>query len=156
IEAIDNLLSLNEINKIHKNIRVCYQTEVTINFLRQTLKVYPYTFEEAIYFENREVLKNNFTTEKNSIENKVKATGVLYKMLDAEENTNFFDYRRDVFSALDSNKVDMAMDLIYGLDPKILQTPKYIEEGLIWLENEILGGKSIEEENKLIGEEDAA
>ncbi|HGH3690969.1 TPA: hypothetical protein ACJK7O_003621, partial [Acinetobacter baumannii] len=77
-------------------------------------------------------------------------------MLDAEENTNFFDYRRDVFSALDSNKVDMAMDLIYGLDPKILQTPKYIEEGLIWLENEILGGKSIEEENKLIGEEDAA
>ncbi|HGH3621964.1 TPA: hypothetical protein ACJK7F_003625, partial [Acinetobacter baumannii] len=106
--------------------------------------------------ENREVLKNNFTTEKNSIENKVKATGVLYKMLDAEENTNFFDYRRDVFSALDSNKVDMAMDLIYGLDPKILQTPKYIEEGLIWLENEILGGKSIEEENKLIGEEDAA
>lgn len=156
IKAIDELLSLNEINKINKNTRVCFQIEVTIDFLEKAVKVYPYTFEEAIYFENREVLKNTFTTEKNSLENKVRATGVLYKMLDAEENTNFFDYRRDVFSALDSNKVDMAMDLIYGLDPKILQTPKYIEEGLIWLENEILGGKPIEDENKLMGDEDAA
>lgn len=33
----------------------------------------------------------------------------------------------------------MAMDLIYGLEPKELKTPQYIEEGLSWLENKIIG-----------------
>lgn len=140
IELIDDLLSLKFNQKVENNIRVCFQTAVNINFLKDKKIVYPYTFEESIYFENRNILQDKFTTTKVKGESKIKATGVLSKMLKAEENDDFKKFRSDIFSALESNKVDMAMDLIYGLDPKELRIPKYIEEGLRWLESEIVGG----------------
>lgn len=140
IELIDDLLSLQFDQKVENNIRVCFQTAVNINFLEDKKVVYPYTFEESVYFENRNILQDKFTTKKVKGELKIKATGVLFKMLKAEENSDFKKFRSDIFSALDSNKVDMAMDLIYGLDPKELRVPKYIEEGLRWLESEIVGG----------------
>ncbi|MDC4621020.1 ATP-dependent endonuclease, partial [Acinetobacter baumannii] len=80
-----------------------------------------------------------FKTDVDKEDTRIKATGVLFKMMKAEDCEEFDDFRQFVFLALESNKVDMAMDLIYGLEPKNLRTPKYIDEGLIWLENKILG-----------------
>ncbi|MFW1691518.1 ATP-dependent endonuclease, partial [Acinetobacter ursingii] len=57
----------------------------------------------------------------------------------AEGCEDFNDFSQSIFSALESNKVDMAMELIYGLEPKDLKTPRYIDEGLTWLEKKILG-----------------
>lgn len=156
LKSVDDLIALDANNKAKGNIRICFQTKILIDFEGQKKLVYPYTFEEAIFFENREILKVNFTTQRNNSEDKVKATGVLYKMLKAEESKEFINYRNEVFSSLESNKVDMAMDLIYGLDPKVLQTPEYIKEGLTWLKEEILGDNFEDDQNIIVGGEDAA
>ncbi|MDC4484517.1 hypothetical protein NQ758_17680, partial [Acinetobacter baumannii] len=79
----------------------------------------------------------------------------LYKMLKAEENDDFNNYRADVFAALEKNKVDMAMDLIYGLDPQELRTPKYIKEGLEWLQSMIID-TTFKSEKKQSGDQDVA
>jgi len=50
----------------------------------------------------------------------------------------------------------MAMDLIYGLDPQELKAPKYIKEGLEWLESAIVGTTKVEDEQKVAGGQDAA
>ncbi|HEM7309169.1 TPA: AAA family ATPase [Acinetobacter baumannii] len=156
LKNVDDLLALDANNKVIGNIRVCFQTKILIDFRGQKKLVYPYTFEEAIFFDNREILKANFTTLRNNSGEKVKATGVLYKMLKAEENEDFSNYRNEIFSSLESNKVDMAMDLIYGIDPKVLQTPEYIQEGLTWLQKEVLGDNFNGDQDKLVGGKDAA
>lgn len=156
LKLVDELLFLDYGKKLEKNTRICFQTPVDINFKEQMKTVYPYTFEESIYFENLVIINNKFTTKKIKNSLKVKATGVLYKMLKAEENDEFNNYRADVFAALENNKVDMAMDLIYGLDPQELKTPKYIKEGLEWLESAIVGTTKVEDEQKVAGGQDAA
>lgn len=156
LKSIDELLFLDYGKKLEKNTRICFQTPVNINFKEQMKTVYPYTFEESIYFENLVIINDKFTTKKIKNSPKVKATGVLYKMLKAEENDEFNNYRADVFAALENNKVDMAMDLIYGLDPQELKAPKYIKEGLEWLESAIVGTTKVEDEQKVAGGQDAA
>ena len=156
LKLIDDLLSLDYDKKIVKNTRVCFQTPVNIDFKGQDKIVYPYTFEESIYFENLKIIHDRFSTSKIKNSQKVKATGVLYKMLKAEINDEFSNYRADVFDALEKNKVDMAMDLIYGLDPQELKTPKYIKEGLEWLMNAIVGTTNIDSKKKGVGNQYAA
>lgn len=155
LKLVDELLFLEPERKIDKNTRVCFQTPIDISFKEEIKTVYPYTFEESIYFENLNVINNQFTTKKIKNSSKVRATGVLYKMLKAEENDDFNDYRSDIFAALEKNKVDMAMDLIYGLDPQELQTPQYIKEGLEWLQKMIIG-TVVENEKKVAGDQDVA
>lgn len=138
-EKIDDLLSLKYEDKTNGNIRVSYQTQVSLNFNDENKIVFPYTFEESIYFENRTWINTIFKKDVDKDDPRIKATGVLLKMMKAEGCEDFNDFRQSIFSALESNKVDMAMDLIYGLEPKDLKTPRYIDEGLTWLENKILG-----------------
>ena len=138
-EKIDDLLNLKYENKTNGNIRVSYQTQVSLNFNDENKIVFPYTFEESIYFENRTWINTIFKKDVDKDDPRIKATGVLLKMMKAEDCEDFDDFRQSIFLALESNKVDMAMDLIYGLEPKDLKTPRYIDEGLTWLENKILG-----------------
>lgn len=138
-KKIDDLLSLKYENKTNGNIRVSYQTQVSLNFKDENKIVFPYTFEESIYFENRTWINTIFKKNVDKDDPRIKATGVLLKMMKAEDCEDFNDFRQSIFLALESNKVDMAMDLIYGLEPKDLKTPTYIYEGLTWLENKILG-----------------
>ncbi|WP_308738467.1 ATP-dependent endonuclease [Acinetobacter radioresistens] len=154
-EYIDDLIALNQNEKIENNMRICFQTPVNLKFNQEDKVVYPYTFEESIYFENREIINNKFTT-KSRDRNKVKATGVLNQMIKAETSTDFNEFRLTVFNALNDNKVDMAMDLIYGLDPTELNPPEYIKEGLVWLENTIFGIDPDNSQGQDMGEKSAA
>ena len=74
----------------------------------------------------------------------------------AEISADFDEFRLNVFNALNDNKVDMAMDLIYGLDPTELDPPEYIKEGLVWLENTIFGIDPDISQGQDVGEESAA
>jgi len=38
---------------------------------------------------------------------------------------------------LEGDKAKMALDLLFDVDPQDLQVPKYIDEGLSWLESEL-------------------
>lgn len=154
-EYIDDLINLNKNEKIENNIRICFQTPIDLKFNQENKVVYPYTFEESIYFENRKIINNKFTI-KSSDKSKVKATGVLKKMMKAEISADFDEFRLNVFNALNDNKVDMAMDLIYGLDPTELNPPEYIKEGLVWLENTIFGIDPDINQGQDVGEESAA
>lgn len=138
-DEIDDLLKLGYKDKANGNIRVSYQNQVSFDFKGEQKIAFPYTFEESTYFENRSLINNVFKKDIDKDDKRVKATGVLLKMMKAEECEDVDHFRLSIFSALDSNKVDMAMDLIYGLEPKELKTPQYIEEGLSWLENKIIG-----------------
>jgi len=128
-EYIDDLINLNKNEKIENNIRICFQTPIALKFNQEEKVVYPYTFEESIYFENRKIINNRF---------------------------NVNEFRLNVFNALNDNKVDMAMDLIYGLDPTELDPPEYIKEGLVWLENTIFGINPDIIQGQDMGEESAA
>lgn len=42
-----------------------------------------------------------------------------------------------LYKALDDDKAEMALDLMFCADPSNLNAPKYIQEGLDWLKNEL-------------------
>ncbi|PIP90154.1 MAG: hypothetical protein COW79_08935 [Bdellovibrionales bacterium CG22_combo_CG10-13_8_21_14_all_38_13] len=44
----------------------------------------------------------------------------------------------DMFKALEKgSKGEMALELLFLEDPSVLKAPKYIEEGLVWLEGKL-------------------
>lgn len=42
-----------------------------------------------------------------------------------------------LFKALKEEKAKMALDILFDVDPEKLSIPKYIEEGLDWLQSEL-------------------
>ena len=59
-------------------------------------------------------------------------------MKDACEEPTLNECAEAMYEALDNNgKAQMALDVIFDIDPKKLQVPLYISEGLKWLEEEL-------------------
>lgn len=48
-----------------------------------------------------------------------------------------------MYKALDGEKAQMALDLLFDVDPEKLLVPEYIKQGLEWLEN-VLDKMSLE------------
>ncbi|WBX97018.1 ATP-dependent endonuclease [Chryseobacterium gambrini] len=135
LEEIDKLLKLNFENKLLTDnpIRVSYQTEVNIS----GVKVYPYTFEDALVLENIETFKTISAT-----------AGLLKKMVNAAKESDANTSAERAYLAINSEgakKAEFALDVLYFKDPKSLKIPKYIEEGLNWLSNVLKPQKHIVE-----------
>ncbi|WP_435522877.1 ATP-dependent nuclease [Chryseobacterium indoltheticum] len=132
LNEIDKLLKLKFKDKILSSfpIRVAYQNEITI----KGKKIYPYTFEDAFVLENIEIFK--------SIK---KSSGLLKKMVDASNDGDINVIASKCFNAITSKsakKAEFALEVLYFEDPENLKTPKYIEDGLKWIESELKVNKA--------------
>lgn len=130
-EDLDELLDLEDKVKISKNtlIRVAYQYPFYVSLTEKGKKeeAIPYTFEDALVLSNITLFKHLN-----------KPTGLLKKMSDALSKTTLVEVTALMFRALTKGKkAEMALELLYLKEPSDLEPPKYISEGLQWLQEQI-------------------
>ncbi len=112
--TILDLLSVKEIDKIDKKIRVAYQTKIDDRELKCGR-----SFEEAFILDNLQYILDK-KEKLFSIKNKLSP----YDTVD-EIKENSYDIAKSI------NKTDFAFDLLSN--QKNFDIPAYIKEGLIWL-----------------------
>jgi predicted ATP-dependent endonuclease of OLD family len=133
---LDKLLELKSTFKEHPKlpIKIAYQVPLTINETpKNNVTVYPYTFEDCIVMENREIF-----------EKIPKATGLLKKMVEAAKEKNIATSAQKMYEAITekgAKKAEFALELLFLQEPGVLKTPIYIKDGLTWLENKLLANK---------------
>lgn len=135
LTEIDELIKLDFDGKLLTDypIRVAYQSEIDLS----GVKVYPYTFEDALVLENIEKFKSITAT-----------SGLLKKMVQATKEDDVNNVAQKTFEAINSDgakKAEFALDVLYFEEPKELKVPTYIKEGLDWLENVLKPIKNIVE-----------
>lgn len=128
IKELDQLLKLDTAGKEHKSlpIRVCYQTPI----LFDKIQVNPYTFEDSLVMENREFFQKLDS-----------GIGLLKKMMDAVKESDLEKSATAMYDAINAQgakKAEFALELFYLEESKNLICPKYIEEGLNWLEEKLI------------------
>jgi hypothetical protein len=101
---------------------------MTIEFTdKEEGKVVPYTFEDALSLSNIELLRGLD-----------RATGLTKKMKSACDQSTLSAASQMMYDSLDSKgKAQMALDIIFDINPKDLAVPSYIAEGLEWLQTEL-------------------
>jgi predicted ATP-dependent endonuclease of OLD family len=122
-EPIDQLINTNESDKQTTNglIRAAYQHAIDIEFEQKITTVIPYTFEEALVFENKELFE------------KLEGNGYIKKFSTALAKQTLKECLEFMFETIKSDgKAQFALDLLL-LDTCKLKTPKYIFDGLTWL-----------------------
>jgi predicted ATP-dependent endonuclease of OLD family len=130
-ETLDELLDLNDDQKISANslIRVAYQYPLFVHIDEQekSKEAIPYTFEDALVLSNVELFKGMD-----------KSKGLIKKMCDSLSNPSITQASTEMFEALKTGKkAEMALELIFLKEPKELKIPKYIAEGLEWLQEKL-------------------
>lgn len=131
VESIDKLLELKESDKCFGNVRIAYQTGVSVKLkkARKAATAYPYTFEDALALTNIDL----FTKDN------LKCRGMISNfrtiLLDSD---NIKQCSEDLFMALNSKqKAPFAIDLLYMDEFDDLDTPDYIKEGLKWMKEKL-------------------
>ena len=132
ITELDKLLDLPLKSKQHKNypIQVAYQIPIKIT---DKIEVYPYTFEDSLVMENREIFKNI-----------TDSSGLLKKMVKAASETDIKKSAKSMYETIiakGAKKAEFALELLYFQDPNTLTVPQYIKEGLDWLEKKLISKK---------------
>lgn len=132
---IDELFDLkcNEKVKRYQNanfsIRVAYQYPIKVLMVHDESEVeaLPYTFEDALVFENLTLFKS------------LEGTGLIKKFKNAiTKKKTIADLGKQFFDDLrNGKKAEFALQLICLEDLKDLKVPKYINEGLTWLEDQL-------------------
>ena len=113
------------------SIRVAYQTPVTINYEGNDKEALASTFEDCLVYTNYQTFKNLSTNDSGSLVKKIRDT--------INSSTTFEAFLTGVYQTLRNGKSDQkaefALDLIYAIDPNVLEVPSYIDEGLKWLQS---------------------
>lgn len=145
LEKIDALLSLSEEKKIKGNVRIAYQTGINVKWNDdvEVATVYPYTFEDSLTFTNINIFK---------ADEKLKKLGTattFYNYLHNEESLK--DFHEKVFRCLENKsgaKAEFATTLLFAKQFEELQTPSYIKEGLLWINECLTSVTKTEEDGK--------
>ncbi len=129
-EKLDELLCQSDDEKISddNSVRVAYQCPFEINYSERekSTKIIPYTFEDALVFSNI----SSFKTMSSS-------TGLIKEMYDALHKESVLEASSAMFEALnDGKKAEMALELFY-LEENHIAVPKYIADGLQWLQEQL-------------------
>ena len=132
------MLAIGESKKIITDgplsaVRVAFQAPVQIERKGQKSEITPYTFEDAIVFENLAVV--------------AKMTGGAMTNKFAQlvnEDSDVDTLATGLFDALESRKkAEFALDVLEFEDgPEKLRCPSYVEEGLAWLEQRLKSNKA--------------
>ena len=132
-EQIDDLLALNEKEKIVDNVRIAFQTPVSVKWKEDKndlTEICPYTFEDALIFTNLELFRQKEL-------NKMGAVTTIANLLKKSNSAN--ELQQKIFEKLESKsgfqKADFAVSLLYKDDFCDLVAPSYIKEGLNWMKS---------------------
>jgi len=134
IEDVDGLLAASDDKKIIEGdqlfaVRVAYQTPVSISIDAGTApeEALPSTFEDSLAFENLVFFS------------KLDGNGLVKKFATAiKGQKGAVAIGQALFDALDDGKkAEFALDVIYSKDFTDVKCPKYIGEGLDWLEGRL-------------------
>ena len=110
-------------------IRIAYQIPIDISYNGIEIEALSRTFEDSLIYTNWSTFKDHYVSE----------PGLLIKKLKEgfEKKDSFDTIKTTIFNELKKSEVkaEFALDLIYSIDPDEIVIPKYIDEGLKWLEN---------------------
>ncbi|TIH33905.1 AAA family ATPase [Subtercola vilae] len=126
---VDSLLEAHTEAKIKKGddqyaVRFAYQTAVTVSLDTTTEEALPSTFEDALAFENVSFFRT------------LAGTGLTRKFRDIlTTETDVKSAAAKLHAALTSgSKAEFALDIMMSVDFEKMTPPRYIDEGLTWLE----------------------
>lgn len=128
IETLDLLLEANNIAKCSTEypIRVAYQFAKKIKYKKIEVEVIPYTFEDNLVFENIHIFET------------LKGIGLIKKFNNALEKSDVVEASKEMFEALKKGKkAEFALELLFLNEPENLKVPSYIDDGLVWLEEQL-------------------
>jgi predicted ATP-dependent endonuclease of OLD family len=127
-KTLDEVLELDDMDKVKGTVRVAYQCEISVSYGEgnKEAEVIPYTFEDALVLSNVELFKKLG-----------KSTGMVKKMHLAFNKPNLDECCQQLYEELSGSKAQMALDLLFDVEPEALCIPKYIEEGFEWLKQEL-------------------
>ena len=129
-KQIDNLIDLDENDKVIGNVRIAYQTPIHVKWAEkeECTEICPYTFEDALIFSNLEQFRQDGLRKMGAI---TTIANLLKKARSAKE------LQEDIFEKLERKggfqKADFANSLLYKEDFCDIKAPAYIQEGLKWL-----------------------
>jgi len=126
VDDLDTVLTMPENMKVRGKVKVAFQYGIPIKFKSGDAETvaFPYTFEDAIALTNPELFRNV-----------KKPTGMMKQMQKALNLSTLEQCCESLFKALEYDKAEMALDLLFCTDPTKLLAPAYIQEGLDWLKN---------------------
>lgn len=127
-EGLDDLLDLAEGAKETADnlVRVAYQCPISVQFNGDgnDEEALPYTFEDSLALTNIALFRSFDDPE-----------GLLKKLKSALGRDTLENARKEMVGNLEKgSKAEMALELLYLIEPKELKTPGYIFDGLKWLE----------------------
>jgi predicted ATP-dependent endonuclease of OLD family len=126
--TLDEVLDLDDADKINKTVRAAYQCGISTSYNEgdTPIEVIPYTFEDALVLSNITLFKSL-----------TKSKGMVKKMHKAFDNTTLHECCEELYNELCGSKAQMALDLLFDVDPDDLMIPEYIKDGFNWLSNEL-------------------
>ena len=127
---LDDVLKVSGSDKLasDKNVMVAYQYAMPVNYSNgKKEEAIPYTFEDALVLCNIDFFKGKTTS-----------TGLIKKMANAVNKPTLVEACDEMFDALKNcKKAEMALELLFTTEPSELHPPKYINEGLEWLQGKL-------------------
>lgn len=139
-EKVDDLLALDGAGKVKKtssafSICVAYQVPVSekLSEKGKPVELIPSTFEDALAFENLSTFKG------------LTGDGLIKRFKDAiQKATDPKSLGKELFDYLRTGeKAKFALDLLFSIDPKDWKIPRYISNGLSWLDAELEEKKQV-------------
>ena len=127
--SLDEALDASDDDKVKDNyVRVAYQIDLTLEYEDKKETAIPYTFEDALVLSNLELFKV-----------RTGDTGLIKKMVDSVKKRTISEVCQALFNALSENskKAKMALELLYTTEPNELTPPKYIADGLNWIQKQL-------------------
>lgn len=130
-ESLDELLDLPDNQKQTGDglVRVAYQCPITLEYKsgEGNVEAIPYTFEDSLALTNLALFRDC-----------VEPIGLLKKLQAALGKDTLADASSDMFGNLETgSKAEMALELLYLKEPKQVEPPAYISDGLRWLEKSL-------------------
>lgn len=137
----DELIDLPDTEKVFSfnsaypyKIRIAYQTPIQLSYQQEQIEALSRTFEDSLIYTNWEIFKNMPDSE---------SAGQLVKQLkkSLDDEIPFTKIKTEIFKSLKKSdvKAEFALDLIFSVDPDDIVVPKYIDDGLKWLESVLCG-----------------
>lgn len=131
MEPLDDLLDLRDDAKQSADglVRVAYQCPVTVEYKdgEGESEAIPYTFEDSLALTNLALFRGH-----------AEPVGLMKKLQAALGKHTLEEASNDMFDNLaKGSKAEMALELLYLSEPSRIEPPRYIAEGLQWLEKNI-------------------
>lgn len=123
---LDEVQKVSFDNKISSEypVRVAYQDRIKFSFKEKIEEIQPYTFEDSLILENISFFKD------------LEGNGLIKKVRKfISESADGDALASSLFEELKTaRKAEFALEILYHKDPNDLNVPKYIADGLSWIQ----------------------